>query len=91
MEKELSEWDGKSIAQIRLIYKLYQHDSAFIDNLVKIIKEPSFQKGATWLLKHHLENQHPVSLQDANLIYSQLVDTPRTKVAWILQRSCKSG
>ncbi len=72
MKQEISDWDGKSADHITLIYNLYKNEPAFTANLVQLIQQVPLQKGATWLLKHHLENHHKITAEEVLKVYDQL-------------------
>ncbi|ABD81565.1 hypothetical protein [Saccharophagus degradans] len=72
LEQEILNWDGKSSADISEIYSHYSCDSDFTITLVDFCKPKDLQKGATWLLKKHLERNHRLSTAQIATIY-QLV------------------
>lgn len=55
LEQELLGWDGKSSDDIQAIYTHHNEDPAFVSKLIELCQQAVFQKGVTWLLKHHLE------------------------------------
>ncbi|ARU56424.1 hypothetical protein OLMES_2361 [Oleiphilus messinensis] len=69
---EVSAWDGKSAAAIRAVFNWYVQDVFFIDELVALLAERQCQKGATWLLKACIEDDHTVSAQQSAIILEQI-------------------
>ena len=53
---EIASWDGKFITDISVIYTRHAGSHSFAANLIFCMKEARLQRGATWLLKKHLEN-----------------------------------
>ena len=70
LQQAVTKWDGKSAGYIADVYRGYVHVSTFVDQLVELIEAPASQRGATWLLKHHLEEN--VASDRALLDRSQL-------------------
>ena len=69
LQQAIANWDGKSVDEICDIYKRYLNQQDFSGNLVLFIGQPTTEKGASWLLKHHLENQGDVP---ADEVYKRL-------------------
>lgn len=55
LEQDLRNWDQKSASDIGAIYEEHCADASFIADLVQLAAQPDLETGATWLLKHHLE------------------------------------
>lgn len=55
LEQEIASWDGKSAADIKAIYDVYNADSHFSDTIIALSLTDTCQKGATWLVKAWLE------------------------------------
>ncbi len=72
IRKELNNWDGKSADDIRLIYTQYHQEQSFISELIRLIKDTSHQKGATWLLKSHVSEVGHIDSGTATKIYALL-------------------
>jgi len=62
LEQILKTWDGKRTELLQHYYREYgcEEEGKF---LVQLIKDPTYQKGASWLLKHHLEQKGKISAQ----------------------------
>ena len=63
-------WDERSTAYLLEIHRSFAYQNDFVPSLISICKaEKGLQNQATWLLKHHLENKHPITPGDTrNLI-----------------------
>ncbi len=69
IEHELKIWDGKSSSDIGVIYNRYSEEANFVASLIELSRYEEFEKGATWLLKHHLENKHKLNIDEVTAIY----------------------
>ncbi|EPJ44828.1 MAG: hypothetical protein OFPI_38830 [Osedax symbiont Rs2] len=69
LQQAIANWDGKSVDEICDIYNRYLNQLGFSANLVLFIGQPATEKGASWLLKQHLQNQGKVP---ANEVYKRL-------------------
>ena len=56
LETEIREWDQKSVAAITEIHADHAADADLIDQLLSLAGETELETGATWLIKHQLEN-----------------------------------
>ncbi len=72
MLQDLSFWNGRSIDDILKIYHEYESSSSFVDELVSLITERIEENGATWLLKHHLEQGARLRSEHVDRIYKVL-------------------
>ncbi len=61
IRQEIARWDGKSAADIGAVFNRFKNDSSFVATLVDLSGNKELQKGATWLLKHYLENAGSLS------------------------------
>ena len=57
LETEIREWDQKSVAAIAAIHAAHAVDADLIDQLLSLAGETELETGATWLIKHQLENR----------------------------------
>ncbi len=57
LEDEIKQWDGKSKSDISEIYVKYSDADDFLNVLLKIATDPNCSEGATWLIKHALEQK----------------------------------
>ncbi len=72
IENDIANWDGKSSTDIERIYQRYSDKSFFISTLIDLLKQQELQKGASWLLKKHLESGSTLETNDIALIYKLL-------------------
>lgn len=70
--EKIERWDGKSADSIGQLYDQSCHEPGFTSSLIKIINKPSVQKGATWLLKKHLETGELLSESEVDNLYKAL-------------------
>jgi len=68
----IAEWDGKSKDVIINIYERFCLQTDFIPQLIQLISQQTYQKGATWLLKHYFELGGKLEQKQVNTIYSNL-------------------
>lgn len=66
IQSEIEAWDNKSAADIRNIYERHYHGASFVPTIIQFTVCRRLQKGAAWLLKHHLE--HDNNLDQLNVI-----------------------
>lgn len=52
---KLAAWDGKAVAPIEKTYAQHQSDETFLADVVRLSADEACGRGATWLLKRHLE------------------------------------
>ncbi|MDG1206325.1 MAG: hypothetical protein P8N51_13235 [Pseudomonadales bacterium] len=71
LHKALVQWDGKSKDTIIEIYHRFYQGREFIAQLLKLSTDVTTKAGATWLLKHHLEN-NPRSKVNEKTFFMQL-------------------
>lgn len=55
LETEIAEWDSKSKDAISGVYERYCDQPDFLAILVTLLDDEPLQTGATWLLKHHFD------------------------------------
>ncbi len=72
IEQAIAGWDGKSAEDIENIYNRYSSDSLFVANLIDFTRQTALQKGATWLLKHHLQRGRRISAEQAASVFKLL-------------------
>jgi len=72
LENALRSWDKKSADDISDVYLKFHVDSSFTSSLLSYLSKTDCQMAATWLLKHHFE-QNAVQRQNVSLkVYEQL-------------------
>ena len=55
LSSDIRAWDGKSADDIRAVYDQFCTTEAFVPTLLRLLPDPSHQKGASWLLKRYLD------------------------------------
>ena len=75
LEADVAAWDGKSADAIAGVYARHAGRRGFLDGLVALLEKEPLQRGATWLLKHHLEQaDEPGDRKLADRVYAVLPD-----------------
>ena len=72
IEKDLSNWDGKSSSDIEAIYNRYCEDKTQVVSFQKLIQKVDLQKGVSWLLKRYLENNHRLEKDEIAGVFTLL-------------------
>lgn len=72
IQEDIEQWDGKSAADISAVYIAYYQDDDFLSSIINLFSEVSLQKGATWLLKKHLENKNEINELETSRIYKNI-------------------
>ncbi|MEM6985651.1 MAG: hypothetical protein AAF499_03850 [Pseudomonadota bacterium] len=78
---ELGNWDGKSTAYLEAIYARTHGAPQLIDELIRSLDELPLQPGASWLLKHSLEQGARLSSAQTDELLNRLAslrDWPAT-------------
>jgi antirestriction protein ArdC len=57
MKYEIGAWDYKTMPVIRSVYGNFSKRPTFVKELVHLMGGVKTEVGASWLLKHHLDNQ----------------------------------
>ncbi|MEO9459291.1 MAG: hypothetical protein ABJE63_15710 [Lentilitoribacter sp.] len=57
LEDDIKQWDGKSKSDISDVYLRYSSADDFLNELLKIATHVPCSEGATWLIKHALEQK----------------------------------
>lgn len=58
LQDEITAWDQKSREGIEAIYRQSASTPNFAEDLINLTSNPVTARGATWLLKHHLETEN---------------------------------
>ena len=72
IDQAIADWDGKSAADIEAIYTRYSGEGAFATYLIELAGREHLEKGATWLIKHHLENNQGFNTSEISALYALL-------------------
>ncbi len=62
LEHDILAWDKKSKAAIQAVHDKHVTEGNFLSDLISLTGKSGTQCGATWLIKHHVEN----GLEDPN-------------------------
>ncbi len=64
LERLILDWDGKRTAPLAQAFATFGNGPEFVAALLELSEaDADLQKGATWLLKHHLENGGTLSAE----------------------------
>lgn len=74
LEQEIASWDGKSSSDISAVYHRHSSRHGFASKLVKLIESAELQKGATWLIKRYLDDDHGLESSDVAALYKRTAD-----------------
>ena len=72
IQTDIKQWDGKSAKDIGDIYQRYCNAASFSSIIIGMIDNESLQKGATWLLKHHLEQKRQLTTKEIHTVFNTL-------------------
>jgi len=68
----IASWNGKSADDIAAIYNQYYNKSDFHSSIVSLIKNKSYETGASWLLKHDFELGGQLNANEISIVYGVL-------------------
>lgn len=54
LRSDIAAWDGKTARDIQSVYAQHSNTRGFAGRVARLVREPALQRGATWLLKHHV-------------------------------------
>lgn len=72
LSESINLWDGKSASDIEALYQSFYTQPNFIEQVVSLIADSNCQKGATWLLKHWIDEKNSLDSKFVSPIYQQL-------------------
>ncbi len=72
LEQEILSWDGKSSSDIESVYARHCKSDSFGSKMVGFSRKLKLQKGATWLLKHHLEGGQKLEANECAALFMLL-------------------
>ncbi len=72
LEQEMACWDGKLINDLEAIYSRHSGNGSFLKDVIELLQNEARQKGASWLLKRHLENGNKIEVGEIAVIYGFL-------------------
>jgi len=56
MKEDIAAWDGKAVAPIAATYDRHHAQKNFLRDVIALFSDDACARGATWLLKRHVEN-----------------------------------
>lgn len=72
LKQEIASWDGKSSSDIDAIYTRHCDDEYFDSKIIEFSRKAVLQKGATWLLKRHLEDGQKLEANKSAALFKLL-------------------
>lgn len=72
LEKELTGWQGKSVQDICDIHDRHVAEPSYGRQLADLLRNERLQRGASWLLKHHLSQKGRLDDLAVNVVFSSL-------------------
>lgn len=72
LQQAITNWNGKSAADIEAVYHSYQAQSSLLPQLIELLKTPALQDGASWLLKKHLECSGTLAQKQTDALLAML-------------------
>ena len=74
LSAEIREWDERLVDTLELIYEQYSTQKMFASDLIFMVSDLALQKGATWLLKKHLELGNKIDAINLGNLFKHLED-----------------
>ena len=74
LKRTLGAWDGKSRNGIEAVFDAWHKQRGFAAMLLPLCREPKYQTGATWLLKHAMESKRLTGTDVEKQLLRQLHD-----------------
>jgi hypothetical protein len=65
----IEDWNGRSVGDMEEVYAVFCDDAAFTSELTGCLNNPTYQVGATWLLKRYFEEGHSLSPSEVKKVY----------------------
>ncbi len=72
LRQQLLSWDGKSTDVLKQLAPRFRNNEHLAPTLIAFLGEPQLQKGASWLLKNHLDGGGSVDRTSCSAIVRQL-------------------
>jgi len=72
LKREILRWNGKSVDELREIYTRHHDTARLFSRIITLIAHPSTQKGATKLLKLHLQSGQKLKPSEVVKLCQQL-------------------
>lgn len=72
IQREITNWDGKSVDDLQAVYDRHSQDAGFGAELVRLLESPVSQSGASWLLKRYLELGNVLKVAEVRAVFQTL-------------------
>lgn len=72
VKQEIANWDGKAVDVLEVVYDRHCQDAGFGAELVRLLKPPVSQAGASWLLKRYLELGNVLKVAEVRAVFETL-------------------
>lgn len=72
MKEDIATWDGKAIAPIAATYDRCHTQKSFLRDVIALFSDEACARGATWLLKHAIEQDAAVPAALCTRVFAQL-------------------
>jgi hypothetical protein len=72
LSNDIAAWDGKALPPIEGMYARHHASPRFLADTIALFGDQTCDRGATWLVKRHIENGHAVSAALTRKIVAQL-------------------
>lgn len=59
LKQEIEQWDGKNKQAILATFNHHHESAGFLSALTSLLSHKSTERGSSWLLKHHFDNDGP--------------------------------
>ena len=72
LDRAVRAWDGRSAPAIRAVYEGHRTGRGFLGGVIALLSVDDAQRGASWLLKHHLDNGNRLTAQQVRKVHHAL-------------------
>lgn len=70
----LQQWDGKSTDDLCSLYLQYKDSASFVKQLISLLVEGESAIGASWLIKHYLDERQQLSKAQTRTVINTLAN-----------------
>ncbi len=71
LKQDIADWDAKDVDYINNLYSNNFHEAEFLDNLIGFLDDVPLQRGASWMIKHYVDEGSTLADQHVNEIISK--------------------
>ena len=81
----LVQWDNKTTSELELLYPGFVSLNNFTLVLLHLLSDPQTEIGASWLIKHHLDNHQRISAAEIELFFEKYHDLTcwQSRLHWL--------